>query len=690
MRRSTEYVSGAEARRGPGDGDAGAGPEPRARRGERELEPARRAAAGARLVHEQCADGLQEGGVARSVRRQVHRAVVPAVERGHARGLARDVRPRRHRRGQHPVEAQDQLVGLVRVGEEAGDVDPVDRVGAAGRERGARVEGIGARADDPEQPGAVAEQVPERAAGLGAAGLEEPGGERVGHDEVPVAAEPRLRQRAVRSLAREQPRREEERPVGEPALRRADGSAEPSLQTCGECAAAGRERRVAGLRPHEAHLPQPLPDDGLRVEPEHRVRDVGRVSLGIEQAGAVALDLAAERVHVAAQGRRRLPDVRAVAREAVVRGRADELLTALPVRIRRRLPRQRRAQDRPRDARVAELGQHLRDVGALGERELLVRIADRVAPGQRQVLDQQVADRVVDPPLRHDDLGSGGESQVPVGGDRVAGALVALLVDPEGARPPRVVQPADVERARGSAWDAVGEHPSGRRLQAHPGCSLPRVDLESHEAREPARRPRRERLLPVAGAGRVDVRRLEDRQVAAGEMGRLEPAKAGAVALAAVWPDEDGEAPRADAVRDHLAPVGDVQPDRPGAPDSQRLREREVVDARVGQGPLARGACVEERRQVAAGAGVRRPVRRGEERVAPHVSPGAERRLDAQRVARTRARIGAGVGRGGGPRLGDPRKRGDRDQNDERRLSETSPILPRRHRPIIACRGSAD
>ena len=53
-------------------------------------------------------------------------AVERAPDRQHRHGLARDVRAGGHAGGEHPVEAQHELVGLVVVGEEARDAEAVD------------------------------------------------------------------------------------------------------------------------------------------------------------------------------------------------------------------------------------------------------------------------------------------------------------------------------------------------------------------------------------------------------------------------------------------------------------------------------------------------------------------------------------------------------------------------------------
>ncbi len=393
-----------EARRRAPHADPASGPQPRARRREAELEPGRRALGVPGLVDEERPQRLQERGVARPVRRQVHRAEVTASQRCDARRLARDERVRRHPHGQRAVEAQHELVGVVAVRQEAGDVGAVDLVGPGDRVDRLLVERVGTGADEADEARPVAEHVLEHAFRLRALRGEDPGRERIGHDEVPVAAELRLGQGAVRGLAVEQAGRDEERAVAEPPLRGRDRAPNAGLELLRERLAAPRELRVAGVGPDAAHRPEALPHGRLRVQPEHLVRNVRRIALTAEQPAAARPDLAPELVDVAPQRRRRTVDVGAIAREPVVERRPDEPLAHLPVRIRHVLPRQRGAQDRTRDAGVPELAHHLCDVDALRERELLVGVADAVAPGQQQVLDQQVAIGVVDAPLRDGDL----------------------------------------------------------------------------------------------------------------------------------------------------------------------------------------------------------------------------------------------------------------------------------------------
>ena len=170
-------------------------------------------------------------------------------QRRDPRRLARDVRVRRHRHRQRAVEAQHELVGRVIVREEAGHVDPVHLVRARARIDRLRVKRIGARTNDPEQPRAVAEHVPQRSGRLGALRTDDPRRERIGHDEVPVAAEPRLGQRAVGRLAVDQPGGNEQRAVAEPPLRHAIARRRPPSS----CSASSRQRRASSTLPVSAH-----------------------------------------------------------------------------------------------------------------------------------------------------------------------------------------------------------------------------------------------------------------------------------------------------------------------------------------------------------------------------------------------------------------------------------------------------
>ena len=278
-----------EARRHAGNRDPPPGAEPGARRRVGELEPV------AALVDERQPQRLQERRVRGAVRRQVHRPRALPVERGHGRALAGDERVRRHRGAEHPVEAEHELVGLVEVGEEARDVDPVDLVGAGGRRRRVpAVERVAAGADEPEQARAVQEQVAVGAARLAAVRRRRARTRRrtarPGSSSCRRATRSRGGRAPVRRAAapgRRGSRRGARRSERRTAARRAGPSR----------AASFRARAASARRPVCAHAvgdpAQALPHDRLRVQPVDLVGDVGRVALADEQAAGLLLPLAA-------------------------------------------------------------------------------------------------------------------------------------------------------------------------------------------------------------------------------------------------------------------------------------------------------------------------------------------------------------------------------------------------------------
>ncbi len=363
--------------------------------------------------------------------------------------------------------------------------------------------------------------------------------------------------------------------------------------------------------------------------------DVRRVLLTVEEPVRVALDLAAERVDVATQRRGRLGEKRGVTGEPVLEREAEQLLAHPPVRVRRRLAGQRRAQDRPRHRVEPVLGGHLGVVHALREGELLVRVADAVAPGQREVLHEERPLRVLHARFRHLDQRGFPEAPLPVGGDRRAGLVVR-----GGGHEPRAAatRPGDPGRL------ARGELRRQRALsgrEPHPRAR-PGLERQPHEARQAALavEPRAERLLREPAAGRAAIARSEDRQPAFGERRAREPREAGSVPLAA---DDHAEARAAEASSRDPAPVGHMQRDRARALCAERLRERHGVDARVGERP-ARRAGEDERRQEAVGARRRRPRGRAKQLLAPDVPSGAKRTQHGRRVGRSGARRRAGGG----------------------------------------------
>ena len=159
----------------------------------------------------------------------------------------------RHRRAEHAVEAEHELVRLVVVGEEPRDLEPVDLVGAGDRVTGLpAVERVGAGAHEPEQPRAVGEHVAEDLVRLRAVRLEEPGREGIWHHQVPVAAEPGRGDRVVRLVLVEQHRRDEQRPVLQPMRGRRTARRSP-VRAGSRAAARVRQRGpVPGRRPDRA------------------------------------------------------------------------------------------------------------------------------------------------------------------------------------------------------------------------------------------------------------------------------------------------------------------------------------------------------------------------------------------------------------------------------------------------------
>ena len=440
------------------------------------------------------------------------------------------------------------------------------------------------------------------------------------------------------------------------------------------------------------------------MQPLHRVGDVRREALRREQVAAAELPL--ERGDVGAQRRRQPGEQLAIAGEADDGRRGEELLALLPARVRRRPARQRRPDDRPRDVEEAELGQHLRAVEALGERELLVGVADAVPPGEREVLDEERPLGVQDARLGDDELRALGELSAPEADDRRARLGVPRRVEHEGRAGRRVVEPRHVCRRRGVDEGAPVPARTGAEGRVRPAgpdepvasTAEPRdrrreADLppagHPHEADE---RPdlgyaRRERLLRAAA-----VARLEDGQPPAGEPGRRQPAQARAEALAA---DVDRERRAAEALRHDLAAVGDVERDRTGTLRACRHPERQVVDAGVGERPAPARAGEQERRQEAARPGEGGAAGRAEELLPPQVARRSERAVDprGRRGARPRRRT---CGRGLCRRACRQSERERSDRAREQRLHGVhgcsgcrSAVSPVRRRPTRTRPGAA-
>ena len=220
-----------------------------------------------------------------------------------------------------------------------------------------------------------------------------------------------------------------------------------------------------------------------------------------EQTVLACVELAAEALHVLAEHGRDLADERPVAREPVVQRRADELLADLPVRVRRRLPCERRPQDRAGDVLEAARGQHLRDVHALRERELLVGVAEAVAPGQAEVLDEQGALGVHHPPLRDDERRALCEAPLPVGDERSVSLGPAPA--PDERRCVTGDRPGDVDGADAPRPDREA-HRSRRAGEADADrvSRGTRVDDEAGRGWRGRRRRRARRTTPAGSARR--------------------------------------------------------------------------------------------------------------------------------------------------------------------------------------------
>ncbi len=240
------------------------------------------------------------------------------------RRLARDERVRRHRRAEHPVEAEHELVGPVVVGEEPRDVEPVHLVGAGDGVARHPVQRVGAGADEAEQPRAVPEHVVEEPGRLPAARLEEAGRERVRDDEVPVAPRARGGDGVERLVPGEQRDRDEERAVLQPLLRAVDRAragrrraGSPGAAPCGRAPGGARSR---ARRPRSRSGPARRPPARGARRRARRCRT--RTARGSSRPlPCVAVDLPAERLSSRCAMRRGdALEVGAVAGESVVEG----------------------------------------------------------------------------------------------------------------------------------------------------------------------------------------------------------------------------------------------------------------------------------------------------------------------------------------------------------------------------------
>ena len=464
---------------------------------------------------------------------------------------------------------------------------------------------------------------------------------------------------------------------------RRDRALEPGPQPTREPARAGGVRGVSGCRPDRADRVQPFPDRRLRVQTVDAFGDVRGEPLLPQQAVRVVPHLPPDHRHEPADPLRDPVQVGAVAGQLVVARAGDHQLAHPPVRRGEREAAERRAQDLAHDVREAVAAHHLGHVEALRGGELLVRVADAVAPGQREILLEQALLRVHDDGLGDVVLDGFAEARVPELDQPVARELVRVLVDHDRAQV--AGQPGDVEGRGLAGLDAVAERgvlvaclggpdaSLGRVDEAHEGSALggARGDADEADQDAGAEPANGEGLLLVADAGRVPVPRLENRQVALCERRLREPREAGAEGLVPARPDEDAQARACCRAREDLAAVGDVEGDIECAVTPERLREGEVVDAGRGERPGAR-PCEQERLQQAADGCVGRSARTADQLLAPEVALGAQRAQHASGVRRGRAVLRAGRSglRGGG--------REDDGRNDQGRR-ERGKGEPHRH-----------
>ena len=194
-------------------------------------------------------------------------------------------------------------------------------------------------------------------------------------------------------------------------------------ESSGRRVGAGGEVGVTQSRPHACDRNQALPGDRLPVEPDHRATDVGRERLPVEQPGVAAPELALQAAQRCRQRRRLAVEKRAVAGEPEVVGGSDEHGTGTPVRVPRGQPPQREAQDRLGDVGVAVRRHDPRGVERLGEGELLVGVADAVAPREHALLHEQASLGVQDAALGDLEHGTAGELRVPESRDLMTGGV---------------------------------------------------------------------------------------------------------------------------------------------------------------------------------------------------------------------------------------------------------------------------
>ena len=170
--------------------------------------------------------------------------------------------------------------------------------------------------------------------------------------------------------------------------------------------------------------------------------DVGRVGLSHKDSPSAPGPLAAEGFDIAGERRRHRLDETAVVKEAEVAGGAEQELAALPARV-SELPPEVVAEDRLVEAAEAVAAHDLSGVDRFRHRELFVRVAAAVAPGEEPVLDQQAPLRVEHALLRHDERRGARQGVPPEVDESVARALVGRVVQQKVLGVHGLDEPAD-------------------------------------------------------------------------------------------------------------------------------------------------------------------------------------------------------------------------------------------------------
>src|SRR5438128_627385 len=198
---------------------------------------------------------------------------------------------------------------------------------------------------------------------------------------------------------------------------------------------------------------------------------------------------------------RRLPSQkRAVVKMRVVERAGTEDRARPPVREVVRQVLERDADDLLGDEAEVVTGHHLGVIERLGERKLLVRVADAVAPDKLELLDQHAAFRVEHPLLGHDELTSISEAALPQGG----GSKAARFACREPAHLVLLIQQAYIWtcRPRGTAY--ATEEPSKLPPRLNTSRAAPPLTSLSPTLRRSPRNGRR-RISAPASASRASA-----------------------------------------------------------------------------------------------------------------------------------------------------------------------------------------